>query len=139
METEEKLRPWQRLPMPLPAEHDPGPEFFYDNYVQTLIGDTIKMMCTGLHIDDEAVESLRSTIDEVLSNVDALLLRNPIIQRYQKQRAAVAQKAHFTKSTEAVRTVEYYLKDYNAGVIHRTWVVNEYLKSIGAEKDVKDS
>ena len=139
METEKKLRPWQLLPQPKPADFDPGPQFFYDNFVQSLVGDAIKMMCTGLYVDDNAVESLRSTIGEVLSNVDALLLRNTIIQKYQKQRAVVAQKVHFTKSIEAVKTVEDTYRPYNASVIHRSWVVNTYLKSIGAEKDVKES
>lgn len=139
METEVKLRPWQRLPMPKPSEHDPGPQFFHDNFVQPMVLDTIKMMCAGLNIDDDAIENLRSTIDDVLSNVDALLLRNLIINKYQEQRAVGAQKTHFAKSIEAVRTVEHYVKDYDGSVIHRTWVVNTYLKSIGAEKDVKDS
>lgn len=138
METETKLRPWQLLPRPLPAVEDPGPEFFYENFVQPLLGDAIAMMCAGLYINNDAVEELRSTIDEVLSNVDSLMLRNLIIQKYQKQRAAVAQKAHYTKSTEAIRTVDYYLKDYDGSVIHRSWVVNTYLKSIGSEKDIKD-
>lgn len=134
----EGLRPWQRLPFPKPCSMDVGPEYFYKNFVQHLTVDTIKMMCVGLCIDDNAVEELRSTIDEVLSNVDAKLLRNPIIQRLQKKRAVVAQKVHFAKSTEAVRTSDHYLKDYDGSVVHRTWVVNAYLKSIGAETDVKE-
>lgn len=133
------LRPWSRLPLPAPKEFDPGPEFFYENFVQPLVSDAIDMMCAGLYIDEEAVESLRSTIDEVLSNVDSLLLRNKIIQKYQAKRAVVAQKVHFAKSTEAVKTVEDTYRPYDGSVIHRTWVVNTYLKSIGAEKDVKDS
>ena len=139
MESETKLRPWQLLPRPKPCDEDPGPVFFYENFVQPLVVDAIKMMCTGMNIDSVAVEELRSTIDEVLSSVDARLLRNPIIQKLQTVRAVGAQKAHYAKSTEAVRTSEYYLKDYDASVLHRTWVVNTYLKSIGAENDVKDS
>lgn len=139
METGTKLRPWQHLPMPKPCDYDPGPVWFYENFVQPLISDSIKMMCAGIHIDEEAVEDLRATIDRVISNVDSLLLRNQIIQRYQEQRAGVAQKAHYKKCTEAIRTVEYYYRDYNGTVIHRTWVVNTYLKSIGSEKDVKES
>lgn len=136
---EETLRPWQHLPMPKPCDYDPGPDWFYRNFVQPLIADSVKMMCAGIHIDYEAVEDLRATIDDVLNNVDSLLLRNTVIQRYQEQRAVVAQKVHYAKSTEAIRTVEDYYRDYDGSVIHRTWVVNTYLKSIGAEKDVKDS
>ena len=130
MEEEKQLRPYQHLPMDFPCDVDPGPE--------PMVPDTIKMMCVGMCIDNEATESLRSTIDEVLSNVDAVLLRNPIIQKYQKQRAVVAQKTHYAKSTEAVRTAEFYYRDYSNNVEHRTWVVNTYLKSLGYNKDVKD-
>lgn len=140
METEPKLRPWQLLPLPAPCDFDPGPEYFYNNFVTPISIDIIKLMCTGLHIDDNAVEELRSTIDAVLSNVDSLLLRNKIINKLQAQRAVVAQKVHFAKSTEAIRTIDYYIKDYDEKqVLHRTWVVNTYLKFKGWEDDVKDS
>jgi hypothetical protein len=134
-----KLRPIEHLPMPKPCDYDPGPKFFYENFVSPITEDMIKMMCTGMHIDEDAVESLRSTIDEVLSSVDARLLRNPIIQKYQAQRQVEAQKAHYAKSTEAIRTPEDFYRPYNGSVIHRSWVVNTYLKSIGAEKDCKES
>jgi hypothetical protein len=125
--------------MPLPCDYDPGPEFFYENFVHPMIADTIKMMCAGLCIDDDAAEKLRSTIDEVLSNVDALLLRNPIIQKYQEKRAVVAQKNHYAKSTEAVRTSDVFYRDYDNSVVHRTWVVNTYLKSLDSCGDVRTS
>jgi hypothetical protein len=136
----EGLRPWSRLPFPKPCDLDVGPAYFYTNFIQPLVTDMIKLMCVGLHIDDEATESLRSTIDEVLSNVDALLLRNPIIQKYQAQRAIAAQKLHVTKSTESIRTVDYYIRDYDEKqLLHRTWVVNTYLISKGLKEDTKDS
>lgn len=135
-----KKRCWELLPMPKPCDFDPGPEWFYENFVAPISRDMIKMMCTGLHVDDHAVEELRSTIDDVLGNVDSLLLRNSIINRLQVQRAAVAQKAHFAKSTEAIRTVDHYVKDYDEkSVLHRTWVVNTYLISKDLGKDTKDS
>jgi DNA polymerase-1 len=134
------LRPWQRLPLPKPADLDLGPEFFHDNFVHPLIEDAIRLMCAGLYIDNDAVEALRSTIDEVLSNVDALLLRNSVIQKYQEQRAVVAQKVHIAKSTEAVRDIGHYLRDYDeSSMLHRTWVVNTYLKSVDCAKDIKET
>lgn len=138
MNDECKLRPWTRLPLPAPKGFNPGPKYFYDNFVQPISEDMIKLMCTGLYIDDDAVERLKNTIDDVLSDVAGRLLRNSIIQKYQKQREAVLQKVHFAKCTEAVRTIDHYLKPYEATVIHRTWVVNTYLKSISS-KDIKES
>lgn len=134
-----KKRCWELLPMPLPSEYDPGPEFFYKNIIHPLEADAIGMMCTGLYVDYDAVEELRTTIDVVLESVDTRLLRNPIIQKLQEARAAVAQKVHYAKSTEAVRPAEYYLKKFAPkDMEHRTWVVNSYLKSKDCEKDVKE-
>ena len=135
----EGLRCWQRLPLPEPKALDLGEEFFYTNFVQPMTADMIKLMCTGLYLDQDAVEELRSTIDEVLSNVDALLLRNPIIQKYQAQRTEEAQKTRFTKYTEATKEADHFYRDYKATVIHRTWVVNTYLKSTDRAKDTRDS
>jgi len=135
-----KLRPWQLLPLPAPCDFDPGPEYFFENFVMQISRDITRLMCTGLHVDDNAVEELRTTIDDVLSNVDSLMLRNKIINKLQSQRAVVAQKVHFAKSTEAIRTIDYYIKDYDEKqLLHRTWVVNTYLISKGWEVDVKES
>jgi hypothetical protein len=131
------LRPLELLPVPFPCDYDPGPEYFYSNFVKPMIPDTIDMMCTGMHIDDNAVESLRSTIDDVLSTVDSKLLRNTITQKLQKQRYKVVQKVHYAKSTEAIRTAEFFYREYNNTVEHRTWVVNTYLKSKNLDKDIK--
>ena len=137
---EKQLRPWQLLPLPKPCDFDPGPEYFYENFASPIQVDMLKLMCTGLYIDDVAVEELRSTIDEVLSNVDSLLLRNKIVNQLQAKRAIVAQKVHFAKSTEAIREVDYYIKEYDGKqLLHRTWVVNTYLISKGWESEVKDS
>lgn len=134
----QQLRPWQHLPIKMPWDYDPGPEFFYDNIVGPLAEDMIRMMCTGIHIDYDAVEKLRSTIDDVLTNVDATLLRNEIIKKFQEKRAIKAQEGHYAKHTENVRSPEFFLREYSGSVEHRTAVVNEYLNSIGSEKDVKD-
>jgi hypothetical protein len=133
------MRPFEHLPYKLPADFDPGPKFFYDNFVSQFIPDIIEMMNAGIHIDEEAVENLRSTVTEVLNNVDCLLLRNTIIQQYQELKAKGNQKAHYKKHTQAVKTAEDCYKDYNqSDMIHRTWVVNEYLNSIECQEDKKE-
>lgn len=134
----QQLRLWQNLPIKMPWDFDPGPEFFYENIVEPLTKDMIRMMCTGIHIDYDAVEQLRSTIDKVLSNVDATLLRNEIIQKFQEKRAVKAQAGHYAKHTENIREPEFFLREYSGTVEHRTAVVNNYLESIGYEKDVKE-
>ena len=132
-------RPYELLPMPAPREHDPGPVFFYDNFVKPLVPDMIQMMDTGLLIDDKAVDDLRVVIRDVLKSVEDRLKDNVLIQQYQQQVLPEAQKKHEEQATAAVRTIEYYLKEFkDSDMTHRTWVVNTYLKKIGKSKDCKD-
>jgi len=132
-------RPFELLPLPLPSEYDPGPEYFYNNFASKFIEDMIKLMNTGLHIDYRAVEKLRRTIDSVLKDVTKRLNRNPIIKQYQEVRAKKLQEVHKAKATANVRTLSYFLKQYNPkDIVHRTWVVNYFLESQGHENKIKD-
>jgi len=136
------LRPCQRLPLPFPCDFDPSntePEYFYNNFAKHFIPDMIQMMDIGLKIDKVAVEKLRKTVEDVLRDVTERLEKSPIIQKFQLERLPAAQRAYAEKCTAAVREVEHYLKPYNTkDVVHRTWVVNTYLKRIGKVKDCKD-
>lgn len=132
------MRPFEHLPIPMPKDYDPGEAFFYNNFVQPFITDMIKMMAAGLHVDEFAVDALRKTVGEVLNEVDAKLLRNPIVQKYQLKRSKKVQKAHYSKHTKNTRNAEDYYKDYDGSILHRTWVVNTHLKNIHAEKDCRD-
>jgi hypothetical protein len=133
------MRPYQFLPMPFPAEYDPGPVFFYDNIAKAFIPDMIKMMNAGLHIDQDAVEDLRKVVDQALEEVAAALAASPLIQRYQADRLPEAQKKHAEEATQACRTVDYYLKQYKPGdMLHRTWVMNTYLKHLRRHRDCRE-
>jgi len=133
------MRPIEHLPVKFPWEEDPEPKFFYDNFVKYFIPDMIKMMNTGICIDDKAVENLRTVIDEVQFSVHKKLENNSGIKKLQEYILPAAKKAHKEKSTQSVRTTEHYLKTFNSkDILHRTWVVNTYLKSIGKSKDCKE-
>lgn len=133
------MRPIEHLPMPFPCDFDPGPEFFYENFVKAFIPDMIQMMSTGLTINDIAVEELRVTIDKVLESVHARLAVNQLIKNYQLMKLPAAQKAYAEKCTQAVRDSDHYLKKYNpADILHRTWVVNHYLTVAGKPNHIKD-
>jgi hypothetical protein len=136
------MRPYQRLPMPMPKDFDPGkdePDFFYNNFAKHFIPDMIQMMDTGLHIDQDAVEELRSTVDNVLKDVEDKLSKSTLIKEFQKSILPAAQKAHAEKATQSVRELSHYIKPFkDTDVIHRTWVVNTYLDKIGHSKDKKD-
>lgn len=136
------MRPFEHLPMPAPRDYDPSekePLFFYENFAKHFIPDMIQMMDVGLHIDPNGVEDLRKTIDEVLESVSARLEANDLIKEYQNSRLPEAQAKHAEKATEALRTVDYYTRDYKPGdMVHRTWVVNTYLVHIGKNGDRRD-
>jgi len=136
------MRPYEHLPMPLPADFDPGdedPAFFYSNFVKHFIPDMIQMMNTGLCVDQKAVEELRGTVEKVLVDVKKSLAVNALIKEFQLERLPYAQKKHAEKCTAAIRTVDYYLKEFNdKDVMHRTWIVNTYLKHINKSVDAKD-
>ena len=116
----------------MPKDFDPGveePDFFYNNFAKHFIPDMIQMMDTGLHIDQEAVEKLRVTVENVLVDVAKRLKGNKLIEEFQLARLPAAQKAHYEHCTQAIRTVDYYTKPFNSkDVLHRTWVVNTYLQ-----------
>lgn len=133
------MRPYQHLPLPMPSEYDPGPAFFYQNFVKHFIPDMLQMMDVGLNIDQEAVEKLRTTIDDVLESVALRLSQNPLMEKFRIHQQPAAQRAYEEKCTQAVRDFTHYLKEYKPGdMLHRTWVVNTYLKIIGRPSDSKD-
>ncbi len=133
------MRPYELLPQPFPADFDPGPNWFYENFAKKFIPDMIQMMDTGLTIDQKAVEDLRVVIDEVLASVADRLSKNDLIEQYQKHRLPAAQKAYEEQCTQAIRTSQDYLKQYKpSDIVHRTWVVNTYLRHLRKDKDCRD-
>ena len=136
------MRPIEHLPMPMPKDFDPGeeePDFFYNNFARHFIPDMIQMMDAGLHIDQEAVENLRATVETVLVDVTERFEANELIQKFQLERLPAAQKAHYEHCTQAIRKIDYYIKPFNSkDVMHRTWVVNTHLIRAGKQEDRKD-
>ncbi len=135
-------RPFDLLPMPLPSEYDPSeenPSYFHDNFASAFIEDMIRMMDTGLHIDRRAVEKLRGTINTVLEDVSKKLNRNPTIKKYQEVRAKDLQAKHKKKATAAIKKLSDFVVPYKEkDIVHRTWVVNHFLRTQGQENKTKD-
>ena len=136
------MRPIQHLPVPHPKDFDPSVEdknFFYNNFAKHFIKDMIKMMDVGLYVDSIAVEKLRSKVDNVLESVNYKLSKSILIKKFRLEKQSDYQKAHFDKSTKSVRTLDHYLKPYNpSNIIHRTWVVNNWLNKTDKEEYCKD-
>lgn len=127
------------LPIPHPLTYNPAetdPLYFYNNVTKPLIEPFIRLMQTGLVIDDDAVESLRTTIDSVLASVTAGLAANPIIIDYQKVAYKENKAKLITEQQSKFRTIDYYLKQYNRkDVIHNTYVINTLLDANNLSSD----
>ena len=134
------MRPYQRLPVSMPSDYDPGPSYFYENFASHFIPDMIKMVDTGLAVDSSAVEDLRTLIDEVQETVYERLGKHPYVVKYQETcRRPKAQREHEEDATKSVRTLDHYLKSFKeTDMTHRTWLVNTHLRGIGRDKDVRD-
>lgn len=62
------------------------PRYFYENVMKPSIPDMVEMMLQGININQNAVEELRNTVDNVLETVRETLASNPIIQEFQDKR-----------------------------------------------------
>lgn len=135
-----QMRPFERLPVKMPCDYDPGPSYFYDNFVSHFIPDMIKMVNLGLKVDPKAVEDLRILIDEVQKSVYERLGKNQYVSDYQENhRRPKAQKEHEKEAVKSVRTVDHYLKPFKENdITHRTWLINTHLKDIGKKSDTRD-
>lgn len=133
------MRPHECLPIQRPSEHDPGPVYFYENIVKPLTKDFCRIMTNGLTIDQNAVEELRETVTNVLSEVENTLSQNSTIkdfQAYMYPKKFAEYKAEIEKS---MRDIDYYIKPYkHESIPHRTYVVNHRLESIGASDTIRN-
>jgi len=135
------MRPWQYLPIPMPNEYDPAekePLWFYNNIGKHLVEDFIKMMCNGLLIDDEKVETLRSVLDSNLNIVKHTLTNNALIKQFLEQEFKESKTNLIKEQQSKFRTIDYYLKPYkHSDMTYRTYLVNEILKMEGLSSDIR--
>lgn len=137
-----KLRPWQILPVTHPKDYDPSieqPDYFYQNFCKPIVKDMIKMTSAGLDIDQDAVENLRTTIDTILKSVAERLAKNPLIQQYQEHKHPKLVAAYKAKVLNSVRGMEHYLVEYvNGDMTHRSYAINYYLEHVGKQDKFKE-
>lgn len=124
-------RPWELLPLP-PPEFDPSignPTYFYDNFVKPMIPDFISLMDTGLHIDQDAVEELRTTVVNVLDTVDKTLSSNRLIKEFRESQYKTKYAEYLGEMETKKKTIEHFVKEYKeSNIVHRTYLVNEILE-----------
>lgn len=135
------MSPHDLLPIKAPSEFDPSesnPTYFYDNVIKPLIPDFIRIMDTPLTMNWEAVEELRTTIDNVLDIVANTLAKNEIIKKFQEAQYPKKFAEYREEVLKSCRDVEYYIKEYKDSIVHRTYLVNHILSIIDQEDMQKD-
>lgn len=119
------------LPIYNPQD-DPSPPselFFYENVVQPLTKDIIKMEATGIPINLDKVKEVENTLNNVLENVSEVFKNNPLIKKYLNQVNESLLKSKVGNLDSKKKTWEDFYKDFDyKNTVHRTYVVNYYLK-----------
>ena len=133
-------RPWELLgTLPAPKDYDPSEKeslYFYKHFVRPLITDMIKLMHSGLTMDNASILELDKTIVNVLDSVKTLLANNPLMQEFQKLQYKKNYTTLEAKQRSKFRTLDYYLKPYKQGdMTHRTYLVNYLLDQNSLSKD----
>jgi len=134
--------PLDLLPIDLPMEYDPSVgdvDYFYKNVTKHLIVDMVKLMTNGITVDFDKVKELEEVVVNVLATVATKLASNAIIEdfnssAYPKKLAALKEEFEAKE-----RTLDFYIKEYKDTMVHRTYAVNVYLKSIDSEHCCKGS
>lgn len=130
------MLPHNLLPIKRPLEDNKPvkPTQFYDDVVQHLIPDIVRMEANGIPIDIEQVQILEQTLTDVLSTVKSKLAKNPFIQQYLEQ---ISNNFKVKKENEIqtkLKTFKDYLKPFDIkNKTHRSYVINTYLKEIDRE------
>ena len=134
--------PIDYLPIVRPLE-DPNPVpddmWFYENIVIKLLPDIIRLEAIGIPIDLSKVKKVEDTVNNVLENVQSTLAENKLIKLFLNARYNDKERVAIKQVESKTKTVEDFLKPFDLkNKIHRTFVVNTYLKSIGKDDMVMD-
>lgn len=114
--------------------------FFYEKVIKYLVSDIVRIMHNGIPIDLNKVQELEIVVDEVLDKVTNTLDANNLIQKilnkkyesiYNKKKEEVNSKL---KTIDDVKDIVFSYSN----TIHRTYVINMYLRFNDLEDLVKD-
>lgn len=106
--------------------------YFYDNVVQHLIKDIIRIEANGIPVDLEEVRKLDTVVTTVLEKVQDTLQNNPVMLEFLLKQSSIKQVAKIEELSSKKKTYEEFIKPFNiSNEVHRTYLVNVYLTSVG--------
>lgn len=136
---EDLINKYLPITRPLEDTTEYSPTYFYDNIVTQLIPDILKLQLTGIPISLEKVRDVETTVTEVLTSVESRLKSNPIMQRYLEHVKELKQADKKSTIQAKAKTISDFITVFNAkNKQHRSFVVNEYFKSLGKEDLIQD-
>lgn len=136
-----KQCPIDLLPItrPLETSEEPDQTFFYENVVNKLVPDIVRLEANGIPIDLSKVAAVEETVDTVLENVYTKLESNSLMIRFLTSENSAKVKAKTQELESKKKSVSDYLVPFNPkNKIHRSYVVNTYLSSINKEDMMMD-
>ena len=136
------MLPHDLLPIKRPLEDDTeySPFYFYNNVVSYLIEDILRMESTGIPVNLSKVRELEDVIINVLKNSDETFSSNKLVQDFLDSLHQFRYGEAMQKVKQKEKTAEDYITTYNPNnKVHRTFVVNEYLKHKNKEDMIQDS
>lgn len=125
------MNPHDLLPVKRPLEDttEYPDNYFYENVIKYLIPDIIRIEANGIPINLYKVAELESILEDVLEEVSTKLSNNSLIQKYLNKLDKQNKKEQIETLKSKTKTPEDYIVEFNPkNTIHRTYVVNEYLK-----------
>ena len=123
--------PYNLLPIKNPSTEAPDRTYFYENVVRHLIPDIIDMEANGIPIDLSKVQELETVLDGVLDKVRDELETNTVMLEFLKTVAGGLKKAKIEELENKKKDFEEFIKPFDIGnKVHRTYVVNAYLRKI---------
>lgn len=131
-----KSTPHNLLPIIRPLEDITElPEtYFYDNVVQHLIKDIVRIEANGIPVCLEEVQSLENTVVNVLEEVRTKLQNNSVMLQFLAKQNEEARKDKTTQLESKKKSLTDFIKPFDiSNKVHRTYLVNTYLRSTSKE------
>lgn len=133
--------PHDLLPIKRPLEDNVWPDdmYFYNNVIKPLIPDIIRLEATGIPINLEKVSEVEKAVESVLSEVAENLANNPLMKAFLSEKFSYVQKTVSEETKSKEKSPENFYKDFDPkNKIHRSFVVNMYLRTNGHEDKTMD-
>jgi len=130
--------PYDLLPIKNPSTEAPDRTYFYENVVRHLIPDIIDMEANGIPIDLSKVQELETVLDNVLDKVRDELETNTVMLEFLKTVAGATRKAKVEELKNKKKDIDEFIKPFDIGnKVHRTYVVNAYLRKIYSQMNIE--